>query len=264
MAKSTSKHKVEEYLKDVLARKEKYLSENEQYRKHENLYHRHTAGKYIGDLIYGANDGIITTFAVVAGASGASLVPSVAIILGFANLLADGFSMGASNYLGKRSEHDYAKAQRQKEDWEIDHLREIEVEEIREIFEKKGFFGKDLERAVEIVTGDRKVWLDTMMRDELNIVDEGDENPILHGVATFVAFLIAGFFPLIPYLIPTTGDKFLISALVGALTLFLVGSSRSLITTISWIRGGLEMLFVGSSAALAAYLVGKLIEGILK
>ena len=129
----TGKKEISKYLEEVLKRKEKYLNENEQYRKHEGMYHRHVAGKYIGDLIYGANDGIITTFAVIAGSFGASLAPMVIIILGFANLLADGISMGASNFLGKKSEQEYAKAQRRKEEWEIEHLREIEVEEIREI-----------------------------------------------------------------------------------------------------------------------------------
>ena len=247
-------------MQEVLTRKEKYLLENAQYRKFENLHHRRVAGKYIGDVIYGANDGIITTFAVIAGASGASLAPVVVVILGFANLLADGISMGASNYLGKRSEHDYAKAQREKEEWEIDHLKEIEVEEVREIFEKKGFNGKDLERAVEIVTSDRKVWLDTMMRDELHIYDEGGENPLLHGFATFLSFAVFGLIPLLPYLVPSLDNKFLLSALLGILTLFLVGASRSNITTLGWIRGGFEMLTVGSIAAVVAFVIGGFIE----
>src|SRR3989337_3094736 len=112
--------------KEDLKLKEKYLRQNPDYRKREELYHQHQAGTYIKDLIYGANDGIITTFAVVAGATGASLSPMVVIILGFANLLADGVSMGAGNYLGIKSERDYQRAQRKKEEWEIDHLRNLE------------------------------------------------------------------------------------------------------------------------------------------
>ncbi len=258
------KNKLDDYLQSVLKRKEKFLSENAEYRKHESLYHRHTAGKYIGDLIYGANDGIITTFAVVAGASGASLSPVVIIVLGFANLVADGFSMGASNFLGKRSEQDYARAQRRKEEWEIDHLREIEVEEIREIFERKGFRGKDLERAVEIITSDRKVWVDTMMRDELDIIEESADDPRKHGLATFLAFVVAGFFPLVPFLVGNLPNTFLFSAVIGAFTLFAVGALRSIITTVSWVRGGLEVLLIGSSAALGAYVIGNVVEGIVR
>lgn len=265
MAKAElSKEGVKDYLKEVLSRKERYLTEHKEYRKFESLFHRHTAGKYVGDFIYGANDGIITTFAVVAGAAGASLPVVVVVILGLANLVADGFSMGASNYLGKKSERDYARAQRKKEEWEIDHLREIEVEEVREIFEKKGFRGKDLSRAVEIVTSDRKVWVDMMMKDELGIIEEESDDPRKHGAATFAAFMVAGFCPLIPYLLPFDVNRFFLSTLFSAVTLFTVGALRSIITTVSWIRGGLEVLLIGSVAAGAAYVVGNVIEGIIR
>lgn len=249
-----------ETVEKALQRKKRYMAVNEDYERKENLFHRRIAGKYIGDFVYGANDGIITTFAIIAGASGASLSSIVVIILGLANLLADGISMGASNFLGRKSERDFAKAQREKEDWEIDHLRELEIEEIREIFEKKGFKGEDLEKAVKIITSDRKIWLDTMMRDELNIVEDDKDDPRRHGFATFAAFIIAGAFPLLPFLIPNLPNSFLISSIVGALTLFIVGASRSVITSITWIRGGLEMLLVGSSAALVAYFVGSFLE----
>ena len=147
-------------IEEALKQKEKYLLENKQYNRFESLTHRRIFGKYIGDLVYGANDGIITTFAVVSGAAGAALPGGVIIILGFANILADGISMGASNFLGKKSEQDFAKAQYKKEEWEIDNLRELEVEEIRDIYEKKGFKGRDLERAVAVITADKGfVWV---------------------------------------------------------------------------------------------------------
>lgn len=254
-----------EYIKRVvLERKEKYLSENKEYRKKEALFHRHIAGKYIGDLVYGANDGIITTFAIIAGASGASFPPIVVVILGLSNILADGISMGASNFLGKKSEQDYAKAQREKEAWEIEHLKELEEEEIREIFEKKGFTGKDLEKAVKIITSNKDIWIDTMMKEELGITIEDKDDPKKHGLATFVAFTAAGFFPLLSYLIPGTNNHFLISSIVSGFTLFIVGALRTLITTVSFIRGGLEMLIVGSLAASVAYLVGALLEKLLQ
>lgn len=260
----SEKEKHKELIEKALKRKGKYISENRQYRLQEALMHRHAAGKFIGDFIYGANDGIITTFAVVAGASGASLSPTVIIILGFANLLADGISMGASNYLGGKSERDYARFQREKEDWEIDHLRELEVEEIREIFERKGFKGKDLDRAVEVIISDRSVWLDTMMRDELDIVEDETDDPKVHGLATFGAFVFAGLFPLIPYVLPIGGNAFLISIIFGAGTLFAVGALRSIVTAVGWFRGGIEMLLIGSSAASVAYFAGSFIEGLVR
>lgn len=251
-------------LEQAIKRKEKYLLENKKYKKFETLAHRNFVGKYIGDLVYGANDGIITTFAVVAGASGATLAPTVVIILGLANLFADGISMGASNFLGKRSEQDFAKSQREKENWEIDNLKELEIEEIRDIYKKKGFTGKDLERAVEIITSNRKVWLDTMMKDELGIIEDTTDDPKKHGIATAGAFMVAGFFPLLPYFIPGLENAFLIASVIGACMLFTVGALRTLVTTVSWVRGGLEMLAVGSAAGLIAYVVGAFIESIVR
>ncbi|MBI2405583.1 VIT1/CCC1 transporter family protein [Candidatus Microgenomates bacterium] len=245
---------------EVIARKERYLHTHPEYQRQEALLHQHTAGRYIGDLVYGANDGIITTFAVVAGAAGAALPASVVVILGLANILADGISMGASNFLGGKSEQDFARSQREKESWEIDHLRELEIEEIREIFTRKGFRGKELENAVKVVTSNREVWLDTMMKDELGIMEDSSDEPKKHGVATFAAFVIAGFFPLLPYLVSPGPSPFLFSILVGAAMLFVVGAARTFITTVSWFRGGLEMLLVGSAAASIAYFVGAFVQ----
>lgn len=250
-------------LLEVKKRKEKFISENAKYRNWENMYHRHATGKYIGDFIYGANDGIITTFAVIAGAVGASLSPVVIIILGFANIFADGISMGASNYLSMRSEQDYAKAQREKEEWEVEHLREIEIDEIREIFERKGFRGADLEKAVEVITSDPKIWVDIMMKDELRIMEDKGQNPIRHGLATFTAFSVAGIVPLLAYVIPGVPNTFWVAVFLGMASLFIVGALRSLVTAVSWFRGGFEMLLVGSGAAMVAYIVGNLVGEIV-
>lgn len=250
-------------LQEALERKKRFLAENKTYQRQENLYHRHTAGKYVGDLVYGANDGIITTFSVIAGAAGASLSPLVIIILGFANILADGISMGAGNFLGNKSEQDYAKTQKDKEAWEMENLRELEVEEVREIYQKKGFKGVELEKVVNTITLDKKVWLDTMMRDELNIFADEGEDPRKHALATLLAFVLAGTLPLLPYLIPSLDFPIQLSAVIGGLTLFTVGALRSLITAVNWLRGGLEMLFIGSAAAAVAFLVGNFLEQIV-
>ncbi|MDP3998481.1 MAG: VIT1/CCC1 transporter family protein [bacterium] len=241
--------------------KEEYLRQNPDYRKREELYHQHKAGAYIKDLVYGANDGIITTFAVVAGATGASLSPMIVIILGFANLFADGLSMGAGNYLGIKSEQDYQKAQRKKEEWEIDHLRNLEVGEIRDIYAERGFGGKDLENAVAITIADRKRWVDVMMKDEMGIIEDVKVGPLKHGLATFLAFVLAGLVPLLAYLFPSGGDAtFKVSLFLTALTLFVIGALRSRVTLVGWWRGGTEMLLIGSGAAGAAYFIGYFIE----
>src|SRR3989338_5434381 len=121
-----------------------------------------TAGQYLGEFVYGAIDGTVTTFAVVAGATGASLDFVIVIILGFANLLADGFSMACGNFLSEKTQVQYIAKERKREEWEIKNTPQGEIEEVRQIYKRKGFKGKDLERAVQIITSNKKVWVDTM------------------------------------------------------------------------------------------------------
>jgi VIT1/CCC1 family predicted Fe2+/Mn2+ transporter len=151
------------------------------------------ARKYLPDFIYGANDGVVTTLAVVSGVVGASLSSTVILVLGFANLLADGFSMGASNVLARRS----------------------------------------------------VMPLPPML------------NSARHGAATFIGFVLAGFVPLLAYLVPV-GDnvRYEVAVLVALATLFAVGASRSFFTERGAFRAGLEMLLIGAVAAGLAYLIG--------
>ena len=232
------------------------LIENKQYQEAEKVWHRLHQGTYIGDLVYGANDGIITTFAVVAGAAGALLSPGIIIILGLANLIADGFSMGASNFLSLRSQRDFVKLQRRKEEWEVKNFPEIEREEIRNILLNWGIPKEQVEPATNAITRDEKRWVDLMMREELDLKEEETGSPTQHGTATFFAFIVAGFFPLVPYLIPGLQNQFLISSIVAASAFFLVGAARSLVTAVPPLKAGLEMLLVGGLAAAVAFGIG--------
>ncbi len=118
---------------------------------------------YLRDLIYGGIDGAITTFAIVSGVVGADLSHRVILILGAANLLADGFSMAASNYSGTKAEVDDTERLRRMEERHIRLEPDGEREEVRQIMASKGFQGQDLERAVEIVSGERAQWIETML-----------------------------------------------------------------------------------------------------
>ena len=94
----------------------------------------------LGDFVYGATDGAVTTFAIVAGVIGASLEPAIVLILGFANLFADGFSMAVGNYLGTKSQREYIAKARRREEWEIDNLAEQEKQEIRDIYAQTDYY----------------------------------------------------------------------------------------------------------------------------
>lgn len=221
-------------------------------------------GGYLRDVVYGANDGIVTTFAVVSGVAGAGLASEVVLILGFANLLADGVSMGMSNYLGMKSQYDYERQERRQEEKEIERFPEEERQEIRRIYAAKGFAGQDLERAVAIVTSNKERWIKEMMIGEFGIVPGTETSPRKHGLATFSAFVAAGVLPLLPYaLVAGENSRFAVSIAATTGTLFAVGALRTLFTRRRWLRSGLEMLIIGAIAAAASYLVGAALKALI-
>lgn len=226
-------------------------------------WHDVARGRYIGDIIYGASDGIVTTFAIVAGATGALLSPIVIMILGIANLLADGFSMAAGNYLGAKSEIEYFRKERQRETWEVEHVPDAEREEVRQIFRRKGLASHMADKLTEIITSNKKVWVDIMMTEELGILPAENVSPWKSAFATFLSFLVAGSMPLMFFIFSYTTmieNVFALSAITTAVSLFVVGALRVKITKTNWIKSGIEMLLVGGIAATVAYVIGYLLR----
>lgn len=223
-------------------------------------------GQYIGDMVYGAIDGIVTTFAVVSGVAGASLSSGIVLILGFANLFADGLSMAVGNYLGTKSEVEYKHRERYREEWEVENLPEEEQQEVRQIYQRKGFTGELLEKAVEVITRDKKQWVDTMLLEELHIIPE-QSSPIIAGMMTFFSFVVAGFIPLLSYVLASfiplfETSTYPISVGLTFATIFAVGSLRVYVTGKRWWTSGLEMLLVGGATAIVAYFIGYLLKGL--
>ena len=126
----------------------------------------------IEDFVYGATDGAVTTFAVVAGVVGASLSPSIVIILGFANLFADGFAMAAGNYLSTRSKLEYEERERKIQDKEIQDFPERKISEIKSIYAEKGFKEELLEKVTSVIIANRKVWIDILLREKSGIIEK--------------------------------------------------------------------------------------------
>jgi vacuolar iron transporter family protein len=223
--------------------------------------------QYLADAVLGATDGVVTTFAIVTGGAGASVSAGIILIMGCANLIADGFSMAVGNYLGGRSQQKFWQAEKEREVWEIENLPHAEREEIRQIYRQKGFNGEVLEQIVNTLTGDKEIWVDEMMREELGIQQDRIE-PLTSGLVTFAAFVFGGAFPLGSYvwafLNPTAGDAALaLSIGVTGLALFGVGAARRFMMRTSWWKSGLEILMAGGIAAAAAFLVGFLLRGII-
>jgi len=222
--------------------------------------------KYLGEFVYGGVDGSVTTFAVVAGAAGANLESSIVLILGFANLLADGFSMSVGAYLSKRSERQNFEKHQAIEYYEVDNMPELEREEVREIYRQKGFEGELLEKVTDVICSNRDRWVDTMMTDELGMMKE-TRSPLMIGATTYSAFIIIGFIPLITYvwdfLFGFSGDKFIASCLLTTGAFIVIGWFKANVTQTSHRKAIAETVVLGAVAAIVAYLVGFYLEKLL-
>lgn len=216
---------------------------------------------YLSDGVLGGIDGCVTTFAVVAGAVGGALSTKVIVMLGFANLLADGFSMAASNYLSVKSERQRVERIRREEEEHIVHVPEGEREEVREIFRTKGFRGDVLESIVEAICQNKKLWVDTMLTEEHGLQLTG-RPPLRAGLATFIAFVLVGLMPLLPFFITTMSIEsgFRVSAFTTAVAFFAVGTAKGWALRRSKLVSGFETLLIGSVAAALAYAAGYLIR----
>ncbi|QUC64632.1 VIT1/CCC1 transporter family protein [Nitrosopumilus sp. K4] len=216
---------------------------------------------HFDDFIYGSIDGAVTTFAIVAGVVGASLPSGIILILGFANLFADGFSMAAANYQASKAKNEFVEMKRRQEEWEIENLEEQEKDEIRDIYRKKGFKEELLEEIVRIITSRKKIWVDTMMKEELGLIED-EKNPTDSSLSTFVGFNLIGLIPLIPFMIfiligaEPNSEAFMYSIVLVLISFFLVGMIKGKIVRRSMIRDGFYTVIIGGTAAAVAYIVG--------
>jgi vacuolar iron transporter family protein len=221
---------------------------------------------YLPEFIYGGIDGTITTFAVVSGAMGAKLDATIIIILGVANLIADGFSMSVGNFFSNKSQRDTYEKFKANEYYEIEHMRDSEVEEIREIFRSKGFKEPLLQKVVDVIIADKDIWVDTMMKEELLMIKD-DKTPVRTAAATFIAFNILGFIPLSFYIFSiwypiSYQDLFFYSCLATGLSLALIGSFKSVLNKKNVAFGVMETVALGGIAAVLAYLAGAVLQNI--
>jgi VIT1/CCC1 family predicted Fe2+/Mn2+ transporter len=238
-----------------------------------NLEHAHTpeaiaerldAGpeqSYLRDWVFGGIDGAVTTFAVVTGVVGADLSPGIILILGFANLLADGFSMAAGNFTATRSEREQFDHYQRVEERHIRVAPEGEREELRQIFQRKGFAGDELEGMVERIAADRKLWVRTMLTEEYGLPLEV-RSPWSAAGATMAAFIVCGLIPLMPWLVGAPGA---IAWSVGltAATFCIIGGLKSRWSVRHWFWTSGETLAVGGGAAGLSWVIGRLLRDVV-
>ena len=222
---------------------------------------RSASHSYLRDFVYGGIDGAVTTFAVVSGVTGAELGARVVVILGIANLIADGFSMAASNYSGTTSEHQQLEQAVAIERRHIEQEPDGERLEVREIFRRKGLQGAELEAVVRRITSDRRLWIRTMVAEEYGLALEV-RSPWLAALSTFAAFVLCGALPLLPYVLGAS-RSFALASFLTAGVFVAIGAIRG-----QWVgrgrwRSAAETLVVGSMASGLAYAAGVLLKGLV-
>jgi vacuolar iron transporter family protein len=219
---------------------------------------------HLRDFVLGAMDGTVTTFAVVAGVAGAGLPSGIAIVLGTANLLADGFSMAAGNYLSTKTDRQVVERARRIEEMHVEQVPEGEREEVRQIFAAKGFEGRVLDEVVAVITTDRRRWVDTMLTEEHGLRLDSP-SPVRAAISTFAAFVLVGLIPLMPFLLGL-GDSpnaiFITSAVATGAAFLCVGIARGIVLDEPVLRAGLETLAIGGATAAVAYAVGVALNGL--
>jgi VIT1/CCC1 family predicted Fe2+/Mn2+ transporter len=220
----------------------------------------------VKDFVYGAIDGTVTTLAVVAGVAGAGLRPAIALVLGLANLLADGFSMATSSFLATRAEAQRRQHMRRIEERHVELVPAGEREELRQLLAREGLRGRLLEDAVAAVSADRNRWVEHMLREEHGFAPV-PPHPLRAALATFLAFVFVGALPLSVYvadLLPGTeiASPFAWSVALGGFAFFAVGAVKGRAVGQAWWRGGGETLALGGAAAAIAFTVGVALGGV--
>ncbi|CEM32012.1 unnamed protein product [Vitrella brassicaformis CCMP3155] len=229
-------------------------------------HHSGEPSEFLKSLVFGGLDGIVTTFAIVATSIGAGLSSGSVILLGIANLVADGLSMGLGDYFSARAEIDYARAEERREKWEMEHYPEGEVAEMIDLYEQNGMTRQDATQVITIMSRYKDFFVKVMMVEELGLTPpDGLASPVKSGLIMCVAFVLFGSVPLVVYgallstpISPT--DNFIICCACTALTLFLLGMAKGSFIKQGRVMSGLKMVLNGAIATAAGYSIAILIR----
>lgn len=221
----------------------------------EQNHNNHT-GSRLKDIILGGQDGVVNVLGLVLGVAVATNSNRIVLVAGLASTFAESISMAAVAYTSTKAALSYYYSELAQEEKEIREIPKQERKEIRQIYAAKGFRGRVLSAIVNKITSNKKLWLDTMMAEELKLTTTGNENPASNAWIVGVASLVGSLIPLFPFFFfPVKASIYIALALCG-LVLFCTGAYKAKVTVGAWWKSGLEMLFIGMLAALAGYLIG--------
>jgi VIT1/CCC1 family predicted Fe2+/Mn2+ transporter len=232
-----------------------------------------TEGGLLKPIIFGGLDGILTSFAIVAGSAGGNLSPQVVLVLGFSNIFADALSMGVGEFLSSKANNEWILSERRREEWEMENYPEGEIREMIEIYESKGLSHEDATQVITVMSKYKDFYVDLMMSQELGLqVPEDDHvmESFREGIVMFCSFAFFGALPLLGYvIIPATFSEldesylFLSACFVTGFVLFLMGSVKSHFSSQGWFRSGMETLLLGGACATSAFTIGQVVSNFI-
>ncbi len=222
-----------------------------------------TGSEVVRDIIIGMSDGLTVPFALAAGLSGVVTSSFLVLVAGLAEVAAGSIAMGLGGYLAARSDAEHYHAELAREKWEIEHLPGLETEEVREVLRDFGLRDETLADAVRSITSDRQLWLDFMMRNELNL-EPPDPKRARNSAATIgLSYIAGGILPLAPYTLASHVPTALLwSAGLTVAALLVFGGIKGRFTGVSIVKAAVQTAFVGGLAASAAYGLAKLVNGL--
>jgi vacuolar iron transporter family protein len=220
-----------------------------------------TAGGWIGQAIYGVNDGLGAAFGVVSGVAGATSVNGEFVLLsGFVAMIASALSMGSGAYLATKSEREVYEAELDRERRELEEHPEEEKEEMELFYQLKGFSASESKMMVERLAQQPEQMLKTLAHEELGLSEQTFPNPWKSAVSATISTALGAAVPILPFFFASGVTALVLSATISTLAHFIVGASKVLVTGRSWLKSGMEMTIVGLGEAAITYAIGLLIS----
>lgn len=227
----------------------------EQVRLHDHHDpHRHESR--LTEIILGGQDGLVNVLGVILGVAAATQDARIVIAAGLAATFAESISMGAVAYTSTLASDDLYLSEREREYRHIHLAPDVEIEEIRDIYIKKGFEGETLEKIVDVITSNPDVWVNVMMSEELQLSPPEKSNAFRSALIVGFSALVGSLIPLVPFFFLQVNLSIWLSIVIAALTLFVVGVYKARVTVGRPFRSGVQMAVIGTISALAGYIVG--------
>jgi vacuolar iron transporter family protein len=223
--------------------------------------HTLSRGLLLRNIILGGQDGVVNVLGIVLGVAASTNSAALVLLAGLAATFAESISMAAVAYTSTRAEEEHYYAEVKRELDEIERMPGMERREIEEIYKAKGFDGKLLAQVVEKITSNKKIWLQTMMQEELGLEDPAESMSALRqSVLVGVSAIVGSLIPVAPFMFVPVAIAMPAALAASMLVLFAVGATKSQFTSGRWLHGGIELMVIGGAAALAGYLVGALFQ----